>query len=821
MSDVRPPAPGCPRCAAALVAGAPRCPACGLRLVGQDAADLWALDQELAVMQRRRAELLASLSAGTRERPTPRAARPASGRGGAWTAPEAAPATPVPAPAPAAAPATTPATSPATAPAVTPAAALATAHDPFARTTRVRTQLSARTPPTRGGTAPPRPLRRLGAQVLLLVTGVLLVVVAAVVFGSGAWSAIGVLGQAAVLLGVCAGAAAGSRASARRHLAASAEALAVLAVVVLVVLLGAARALDVLGLGAVDADAYALGALLAVVAASAAGDRWLRSGGHPLSLAWAAVLAAAAVPSLLTAAVGGELLTWAAASLVLAVLSVVATRALDRRSAGLGAVGLVVGAAHLVGGVLVLLVVDVDAGPGSWEPFGAALEFALLAGAASWLAARCRPAGPPGGQPEGRVEAQVEGRSEALPGGPLDRLLAGRPRVQRTAVVTGYAGVVGAVVSLAAAGGPFAMLLLALGVSTAVAALLAARPRLLPWPVVVAALALAGGALLSEPVVGTTEGTWWRPAAWYALAAASALAGLRRPAPAAAPLRWAELHLRDTAGRRLEVARSLWAAAAGLAVVGGNLLAPPPTSSVATVLVALVTTTAVVVASAVVRRSTEVVLVAAWAVAVLVGAASAADGPVPVAVVLGVAGLAALLRAGDPTRTGWVAPGVALLSSAWWAEVGDLAPAGAGVEWWSLPPAVLALAVGVLVWQRHPALGSWVVLGPGLVAGLLPSALQGAAEGVLVSGGWRVAVVAVVAAGVCAAGVRWGWQAPVVLGAGAALVVAVGQLGPYALRLPASVGLFAAGALVIVLAVRIEQARRDAGRALGWVRALR
>ncbi|MBF5081043.1 SCO7613 C-terminal domain-containing membrane protein [Quadrisphaera sp. INWT6] len=807
MSDARPPVPGCPRCAAALVAGAPRCGACGLRLVGQDAADLWALDQELAVMQRRRAELLASLSAGTRERPTPRSARPASGRGGAWTAPEAAPARPVPAPAAA----------PATAPATAPAAALATAHDPFARTTRGRTQLSARTPPTRGGTAPPRPPRRLGAQVLLLVTGVLLVVVAAVVFGSGAWSAIGVLGQAAVLLGVCAGAAAGSRASARRHLAASAEALAVLAVVVLVVLLGAARALDVLGVGAVDADAYALGALLAVVAASAAGDRWLRSGGHPLSLAWAAVLATAAVPSLLTAAVGGELLTWAAASLVLAVLSVVATRALDRRSAGLGATGLVVGAAHLVGGVLVLLVVDVDAGPGSWEPFGAALEFALLAGAASWLAARCRPAGPPGGQPEGRVE----GRSEALPGGPLGRLLAGRPRVQRTAVVTGYAGVVGAVVSLAAAGGPFAMLLLALGVSTAVAVLLAARPRLLPWPVVVAALALAGGALLSEPVVGTTEGTWWRPAAWYALAAASALAGLRRPAPAAAPLPWAELRLRHAAGRQLEVARSPWAAAAGLAVVGGNLLAPPPTSSVATVLVALVATTALVAASAVVRRSTEVVLVAAWAVAVLVGAASAADGPVPVAVVLGVAGLAALLRAGDPTRTGWVAPGVALLSAAWWTEVGDLAPAGAGVEWWSLPPAVLALAVGVLVWQGHPGLGSWVVLGPGLAAGLLPSALQGAAEGVLVTGGWRVAVVAVVAAGVCAAGVRWGWQAPVVLGAGAALVVAVGQLGPYALRLPASVGLFAAGALVIVLAVRIEQARRDAGRALGWVRALR
>ncbi len=747
-------------------------------------------------MQRRRAELLASLSAGA---PAPRA-----GAGvGAGAPPEAAPQ--VVARTAWTAPETGPATSPAAAAA--PVAVPAGGHAPFAPTARPRAPQTAGASATPGEPAPPGPLRRLGAQVLLLVTGVVLVVVGAVVFGGGAWSAIGVLGQATVLLGVCAGAAAGSRASARRRLTASAEALAVLAVVVLVVLLSAARALDVLGLGSVDGDAYRFGALLVVVGASAAGDRWLRAGDRPLSPAWAAVLATAAVPSLLTAAVGGELLTWAAASLALAVMSVPASRALDRRSAGLGAAGLVVGAAHLVGGVLALLVVDVDAGPGSWEPFGAAAEFALLAGAASWLAVRCRPAS----------SAPSSAPSSGAPAG----LLAGRPGVQRTAVVTGYAGVVGAVVSLAAAGGPFAMLLLALGVSTAVAVLLAARPRLLPWPVVVAALALAGGALLSEPVVGTTEGTWWRPAAWYALAVASALAGLRRPAPGRAPVGWGQLHLRDAAGRPLEASRSLWAAAASLAVLGGSVLAPPPTSAVAPVLVALVATAALVAASAVVRRSTEAVLVAGWGLAVLVGAASAADGPVPVAVVLGAAGLAALLRAGDPSRTGWVVPGVALLALAWWSETGDLAPAGAGVEWWSLPPALLALAVGVLAWQRHPGLGSWVVLGPGLAAGLLPSALQGAAEGVLVTGGWRVAAVAVVAAGVCAAGVRWGWQAPVVLGAGAALVVAVGQLGPYALRLPASVGLFLAGAVVIVLAVRIEQARRDAGRAVGWVRALR
>lgn len=192
-------------------------------------------------------------------------------------------------------------------------------------------------------------------------------------------------------------------------------------------------------------------------------------------------------------------------------------------------------------------------------------------------------------------------------------------------------------------------------------------------------------------------------------------------------------------------------------------------------------------------------------------------GPVHASVPLAAAGLGALLRAGDRTRTSWALPGVLLLSAAWWSEVDDLAPAGADVEWWSLPPAVLALAVGVLVWQRHPGLGSWAVLGAGLAAALLPSALAAAAG----TAPWRTAVVAVAGALVCAAGVRWSLQAPVVVGAVAALVVAVGQLGPFALQAPAWVGLFLAGALVLVLAVRIEQARRDAARAVGWVRALR
>ncbi len=805
MIDPPPPETGCPRCAARLVPGAPACAACGLRLVGADAAELWALDQQASALSVRRGQLLAALAPGAPAAPAP-PARPVP------------PALPSPVPAPVAAPLPP-------APPLPPPAEHRPARDPYSSPGPVPGPASGPLagPPTGpvpgpqpgaapaaavGPVAPPRQ-RRFGAQQLLLVTGVVAIVVAAVVFTARVWDGIGALGQAAVLIAVCAGAAAGSRTSARHRLGASAEALAVLSLVVLLVLVGAARSLDVLGLGGTDAGAYRLGGLLLAVAAAAAGDRWLRTGGRPTALAWGSVVLTAAVPSVLAVAVHGELLTWACAALVLAVLSVPASRPLARRAPGLGVVGLVIGGAHLVTGVLALLVVDVDAGQGAWQPVGAAVELALLAGASAWLAARC--ARPPQPGP--------------APGVPARELLAGRPAVRRVAVVVAYGGVVGALVSLAVAGGASALLFLALGIAVTAGVLVAVRPALLPWPVLVSALALAGGSLLSEPVVGQTEGTWWRPVAWYALAAAALVVGQRRPVPGptagttsgptAAVSSWAS---REPA---LQVPRAVWAVAAGLAALGGSLLAPAPLSGPGAVTSAVVAATALLALSALRRGAPELALVGGWAATALGSVVIASDGPVHVSVPLGVAGLAALLRAGARDRTAWVVPGVALLAVAWWSETDALAPPGAGVEWWSLPPALLALAVGVLVWQRHPQLGSWAALGAGLAAGLLPSALQAAAEGTLEGGGWRVALVAVAGAAVCAAGVRWGWQAPVVLGAAAALLVAIGQLGPYALRLQASVGLFVAGAVVIVLAVRIEQARRDAARALGWVRALR
>ncbi|PWJ49275.1 hypothetical protein SAMN06264364_12628 [Quadrisphaera granulorum] len=767
------------------------CPACGLRLVGEDAAALWEVDQELARLQQRRAGLLAALagvtaadkasevpakgSAETRLAAPAVPEAPAAAAGAQptspWSAPD--PYRPVPQSAPQSAPESTPLS--------TSAAEMAAPTGPSARRQR-----------------------RFGIQQFLLVTAVVLVSVAALAFTASVWGVIGPLGQAVVLLAVCAGGAAASRATARRDLGASAEALAVLSVVVLLVLLGAARSLDVLGLGATDADIYGLGALLVAVGVCAAGDRWLRPAAQPsrpTALAWAAVLLTALVPTAVTFAVDGELLTWSAAALALAVLSAPAARRLDARARGLGAAGLVVGGAHLVVAVFMLLAVDAGAdavpgqGPDASQPFLAAAQFALLAVAAARVASRTVSRA----RPVAASETGSDTGSETE-----------RSRLRRTAVVVAYGGAIGAVVSLAAAGGAFALLLLALGVCILLSVLLVVRPGLLPWPVLVAAIGLAGGSLVSEPVVGSAQDTWWRPAAWYALALAAVLTGRRRPVGAATP---------ETVADRsaLQVPRAVWASLASLSVLGGSVLAPWPLSDPLPLVVALVAASALLALAVRERGAPEVVFVTGWGLTSFVAVLTAGAGPVGAVLPLGVAGVGALVRAVDRWRTGWVVPGVGLLVLAWWSEVGDLVPSQAGVEWWSLPPAVLALAVGVLVWHRHPGLSSWVTLGAGLLVALVPSALVAVVDG----GAWRTAAVAVVGALACAAGVRAGLQAPVVVGAGAALLVAVGELGPIAVQAPVWVGLFVAGAVVLVLAIRIEQTRRDASRAVSWVRALR
>ena len=65
------------------------------------------------------------------------------------------------------------------------------------------------------------------------------------------------------------------------------------------------------------------------------------------------------------------------------------------------------------------------------------------------------------------------------------------------------------------------------------------------------------------------------------------------------------------------------------------------------------------------------------------------------------------------------------------------------------------------------------------------------------------------------------WQAPVVTGSLAAVIVAFSQLMPYAVGLPRWLSLGLAGALLLALGARDEQRRRDARTATEWLTALR
>jgi hypothetical protein len=136
------------------------------------------------------------------------------------------------------------------------------------------------------------------------------------------------------------------------------------------------------------------------------------------------------------------------------------------------------------------------------------------------------------------------------------------------------------------------------------------------------------------------------------------------------------------------------------------------------------------------------------------------------------------------------------------------------VEVWSVPVAVVLLAVGSARLRRIPASRSWAALGPGLGILLLPSlwlaALAPAPVGVDL---WRITGVVVVTGGVVAYGAARRLQAPV-LGGGALLALhAVIQLGPWVARtvagLPRWTVLAVVGAVLLGLGATYERRLRE------------
>jgi hypothetical protein len=134
------------------------------------------------------------------------------------------------------------------------------------------------------------------------------------------------------------------------------------------------------------------------------------------------------------------------------------------------------------------------------------------------------------------------------------------------------------------------------------------------------------------------------------------------------------------------------------------------------------------------------------------------------------------------------------------------------VEAYSLPLAVALLVLGVARRGSVPDASSWQAYGPALAVGLLPSlfrALPG--DGVP-----RPALLAAAALLVTLAGARHRLLAPLVLGGGTLLALALRAVGPAAVRvcaaLPGWVPVAAAGAVLLLVGATYEQRLRDAKR---------
>ncbi|NYG05605.1 hypothetical protein BJ986_000092 [Phycicoccus badiiscoriae] len=215
------------------------------------------------------------------------------------------------------------------------------------------------------------------------------------------------------------------------------------------------------------------------------------------------------------------------------------------------------------------------------------------------------------------------------------------------------------------------------------------------------------------------------------------------------------------------------------------------------------------------RRPEELVLgtIASLLAVTTVAVAVDRSWPHAAAAVAAAYGLLAVGYAALPQRRAVVTLAVVALTSATWLQLGHADVTT--LEAWSLPPAALLLAAGL--WS-HRELGdrTWLTAGPGLAVGLLPSALFTTVDdGVL-----RPLVTVSAAVLVLIVGALRRWQAPVVLGAAAAVVVAVTELGPYAVQLPRYLTLGTLGVALLAVGARYEQRRADARQAVSWLASL-
>ncbi|GHJ51817.1 hypothetical protein Nm8I071_11240 [Nonomuraea sp. TT08I-71] len=190
-----------------------------------------------------------------------------------------------------------------------------------------------------------------------------------------------------------------------------------------------------------------------------------------------------------------------------------------------------------------------------------------------------------------------------------------------------------------------------------------------------------------------------------------------------------------------------------------------------------------------------------------------------VCVLWGLAVAVRVLRRGETPAWRWgfaaVAGGSELLGG--WLL---LAAGGVAVlEAYTLPAAALALGAGLLALRSRPGLNSWLALGPGLGAALLPSLVS-----VLAAPDPQPArrlALGLVALGAVLGGAVRRWQAPVLLGAATLVPLALHELARGWDLLPRWIFLGLGGLALIALAATYERRRRDLARLRAAVGGMR
>lgn len=162
---------------------------------------------------------------------------------------------------------------------------------------------------------------------------------------------------------------------------------------------------------------------------------------------------------------------------------------------------------------------------------------------------------------------------------------------------------------------------------------------------------------------------------------------------------------------------------------------------------------------------------------------------------------------------GW--PGGLLLAAATWARLADLRVEEP--EAYTLPSALALVAVGLWRLWRDPATSTAFTLLPGLTLATVPSLLWALVDPF----GWRGLLLGLGCLALVVGGTLLRWSAPLLVGAGVGLVLALRLSEPLVAAIPPWVLIGVAGTLLTVIGVTWESRMRDVRTAAAYLSRLR